>query len=217
MSGHLSIRHRRSSSVLNHAMHLAVHLRRSMSGEPEDGCKRYGPRANESVRNQCRFSHRLKLHRLPHGRGSVTLEQLRTSTATWKIWGNTAGTLDMRADPQNLPEGLTKPWPGAGYATFAMGDPSSAYMERGEIYDFVLDHGVTGFATVAGDRHSFWAGLAAKSLPPKSFQPIGIAFITGSISRLAWWKRLSTIFQRSIRSGVFSLARVRRTAVHSRP
>jgi alkaline phosphatase D len=110
------------------------------------------------------------------------LEQLRASTATWKIWGNTAGTLDMRADPQNLPEGLTKPWPGAGYATFAMGDPSSAYMERAEIYDFVLEHGITGFATVAGDRHSFWAGLAAKSLPPKSFQPVGIAFITGSIS-----------------------------------
>ncbi len=47
---------------------------------------------------------------------------------------------------------------------------------------FVRDHGITGFATVAGDRHSFWAGLAAKSLPPKPFQPVGIAFVTGSIS-----------------------------------
>ncbi|MBZ5723530.1 MAG: alkaline phosphatase D family protein [Acidobacteriia bacterium] len=110
------------------------------------------------------------------------LEQLRTSTATWKIWGNTAGTLDMRADPQNLPAGVTKPWPGAGYATFGGGDPSSAYVERGEIYDFVRRQGITGFATVAGDRHSFWAGLAAKSLPPKAFQPVGVAFITGSIS-----------------------------------
>lgn len=110
------------------------------------------------------------------------LQELRTSTATWKIWGNTAGTLDMRADPQNLPAGLTKPWPGASYATFSGGDPSSAFLERGEIYDFVREHGVSGFATVAGDRHSFWAGLAAKSLPPKSFQPVGIAFITGSIS-----------------------------------
>jgi alkaline phosphatase D len=110
------------------------------------------------------------------------LEQLRTSTATWKIWGNTAGTLDMRADPQNLPQGLTTPWPGAGYASFGGGDPSSAYVERGEIYDFVGERGITGFATVAGDRHSFWAGLAAKSLPPKPFQPVGIAFITGSIS-----------------------------------
>ena len=42
-------------------------------------------------------------------------DQLRASTATWKIWGNSQGTLDLRADPQNLPAGLTKqPWP-AGY------------------------------------------------------------------------------------------------------
>jgi alkaline phosphatase D len=88
----------------------------------------------------------------------------------------------MRADPQNLPEGITKPWPGASYAGFGGGDHSTAYTERAEIYDFVRDHGVTGFATVAGDRHSFWAGLAAKSLPPRPFAPVGIAFVTGSIS-----------------------------------
>ena len=35
---------------------------------------------------------------------------------------------------------------------------------------------------VVGDRHSFWAGLAAKALPPDKFEPIGIVFITGSIS-----------------------------------
>jgi alkaline phosphatase D len=110
------------------------------------------------------------------------LERLRSSKATWKIWGNTTATLDMRADPQNLPPGLTKPWPGAGYCGLGGGDHGSAYVERGEIYDFVRDHAITGFATVAGDRHSFWAGLAAKSLPPKDFAPVGIAFVTGSIS-----------------------------------
>src|SRR6476469_5305501 len=35
-------------------------------------------------------------------------EQLRKSTATWKIWGNSEGALDSRADPQNLPPGLTR-------------------------------------------------------------------------------------------------------------
>jgi alkaline phosphatase D len=110
------------------------------------------------------------------------LERLRTSQATWKIWGNTTATLEMRADPQNLPEGITKPWPGAGYAGLTGGDSSTARMERGDIYDFVKAHGITGFATIAGDRHSFWAGLAAKSLPPKSFSPVGVAFVTGSIS-----------------------------------
>ncbi len=110
------------------------------------------------------------------------LERLKNSKATWKVWGNTTATLDMRADPQNLPLGVTRPWPGAGYAGFASGDHSTAFVERGEIYDFVREHGITGFATIAGDRHSFWAGLAAKALPPKHFEPVGIAFVTGSIS-----------------------------------
>jgi alkaline phosphatase D len=110
------------------------------------------------------------------------LGRLKGSQATWKIWGNTTATLDMRADPQNLPAGIAKPWPWAGYAGFEMQDWSTAYTERAEIYDFVREHGVTGFTTVAGDRHSFWAGLAAKSLPPEPFSPVGIAFVTGSIS-----------------------------------
>ena len=110
------------------------------------------------------------------------LNRLKTSTATWKVWGNTTGTLDFRVDPNNLPPGLTKPWPGAGYAGFSAGDHSNAYMERAEIYSFVRGEGITGFATVAGDRHSFWAGLAAETLPPKAFEPVGIAFIVGSIS-----------------------------------
>jgi len=114
------------------------------------------------------------------------LDCLRQSKTTWKIWANTVATLDMRADPQNLPAGLIKSWPGEGYAGFdantGAGDHSTAFVERGEIYDFVRNKGITGFATVAGDRHSFWAGLAAKGLPPKPFDPVGIAFVTGSIS-----------------------------------
>lgn len=110
------------------------------------------------------------------------LDRLRASTATWKIWGSTLGTLDWRADPQNLPEGLTRPWPGAGYAAFGGGDHSTAYVERAEIYDVVARDRIEGFVTVAGDRHSFWAGRAAKALPPARFEPVGVAFVTGSIS-----------------------------------
>jgi alkaline phosphatase D len=109
-------------------------------------------------------------------------QTLAASTATWKIWGATNGTLDMRTDPLNLPAGLTTPWPGQGYATFGSGDFSAALTERGELYDFVRDAKIAGFAVVSGDRHSFWAGYAAKALPPKSFDPVGVAFICGSIS-----------------------------------
>ena len=111
------------------------------------------------------------------------LDRLRASNATWKVWGNSLGSLDWRADPQNLPPGLGTPWPGAGYACFGGGgDWGTAYTERGQIYDTVRDSGITGFVTVSGDRHSFWAGLAAKALPPAAFEPVGAAFITGSIS-----------------------------------
>jgi len=109
------------------------------------------------------------------------LDRLRQSRATWKVWGNSLGTLDQRADPQNLPEGLTDRWPGAGYSN-AFPDWSTAFSERAEIYDLVRSAGITGFAIVSGDRHSFWAGYAAKSLPPRSFDPVGVSFITGSIS-----------------------------------
>jgi alkaline phosphatase D len=109
-------------------------------------------------------------------------ERLQQCRKTWKIWGNTEGTLDFRVDPQNLPVGLTKPWPGTGYACFGGGDASTAYLERAEIYDLVQSEKLTGFVTVAGDRHSFWAGYAAKALPPTGYDPVGLAFITGSIS-----------------------------------
>ena len=111
------------------------------------------------------------------------LDRLGRSRATWKIWGSKLGTLEWRADPQNLPVGLTRPWAGAGYAIFGGGgDHGTAWVERGEIYDFVAEKGITGFATVAGDRHSFWAGYSAKALPPRRFEPVGVSFVTGSIS-----------------------------------
>ena len=109
-------------------------------------------------------------------------QKLAGSAATWKIWAVTNGPLDMRTDPQNLPEGKLKRWPGAGYATFGGGDFSAALTERAEIYDFVRDRGIDGFVTVSGDRHSFWAGYAASALPPGRFVPVGLSFIGASIS-----------------------------------
>ncbi len=110
------------------------------------------------------------------------LDRLRKSTATWKIWGNSEGAPDWRADPQNLPAGMTKPWPSNAYASLGSGDYGTAYVERGEIYDLVRDAKITGFAIVSGDRHSFWAGYATTALPPGKFEPVGLSFVGGSLS-----------------------------------
>ena len=48
--------------------------------------------------------------------------------------------------------------------------------------DFIRDQRIEGFVAVSGDRHSFWAGYATKALPPRKFEPVGVAFVTGSIS-----------------------------------
>ena len=110
-------------------------------------------------------------------------EKLKSSTATWKVWANSQGALDQRADPQNLPPGLTKEsWPKDGaYASLGGGDFGTAYAERAEIYGLVRDAKITGFAIVSGDRHSFWAGYATAELPPGKFDPVGLSFVGASL------------------------------------
>jgi len=108
------------------------------------------------------------------------LKQLGASTARWKIWGHTFGTMELRSDYQNLPGDLGNKWPqDAGYAMF----DCRFLREKEIILDFVRDQNIPGFCVVAGDRHAFWAGLASKALPPKKFEPVGVEFITGSISQ----------------------------------
>jgi alkaline phosphatase D len=110
-------------------------------------------------------------------------DRLRRSSATWKIWGNSQGAPDWRGDPQNLPPGLTREvWPKSTFASMGTGDYGSAYAERAEIYGLVRETGITGFAIVSGDRHSFWAGYAASHLPPGRFDPVGLSFVGGSLT-----------------------------------
>ena len=124
-------------------------------------------------------------------------DQLRKSTATWKIWGNSEGALDGRSDPQNLPPGLTKEtWPKDTYAAMSPPDYGMAYTERAEIYDLIRDAKITGFAIVSGDRHSFWAGYATSQLPPGKFEPIGLSFVGASLSSAGTMEALEHGFKK---------------------
>ncbi len=108
------------------------------------------------------------------------IEQLGASTARWKIWGHTFGTMELRSDYQNLPGELGSKWPkDAGYAVM----DNRFLRDKDIIFDFIRDQKITGFCVVGGDRHAFHAGLASKALPPKKFEPLGVEFITGSISQ----------------------------------
>jgi alkaline phosphatase D len=118
------------------------------------------------------------------------LGRLKASTAPWKIWGHSFGSLAWRTDPQNLPAGVGPAWPGSGYGLINGG----YFLEKAEICDMVEREGITGFAVVAGDKHSFWAGLVSKALPPEPFEPVGVEFITGSIS----WQGLFEVAEQTM-------------------
>jgi len=108
------------------------------------------------------------------------LSQLGASKARWKIWGHSFGTMELRSDYHNLPGDLGAKWPkDAGYALM----DSRFLRDKDLIFDFVKNQKITGLAMVAGDRHAFYAGLASKNLPPKAYEPLGVEFITGSISQ----------------------------------
>ncbi|HEY1038171.1 MAG TPA: alkaline phosphatase D family protein [Bacteroidia bacterium] len=108
------------------------------------------------------------------------LEKLGASKARWKIWGHTFGTMEIRSDYHNLPGELGANWPkDMGYTVI----DNRFLRDKDEIFDFVKDKNITGLCIVAGDRHAFSAGLASKALPPKKFEPLGVEFITGSISQ----------------------------------
>jgi alkaline phosphatase D len=106
------------------------------------------------------------------------IDRLTASQAPWKVWGHSFGTLGWRTDPANLPEGMGPKWPGTGFGMANGG----YYAEHTLIYDVLRKQGVTGLAVVAGDKHSFWAGLTSADLPPRDYHPVGVEFITGSIS-----------------------------------
>jgi alkaline phosphatase D len=109
------------------------------------------------------------------------LGKLRESKAQWKLWGNSVAMLDWRTDFANLPAGFPK-WPSRGYALFTDDDWSDYRSERTEILEWVREQRIAGFVSLAGDRHAFTAGQVSKSLPPELFDPVGVEFITGSVS-----------------------------------
>ncbi|WP_206367549.1 alkaline phosphatase D family protein [Sphingomonas sp. HDW15A] len=120
-------------------------------------------------------------------------DQLKRSTATWKIWANSLGALDIRIDPEHIPASMVaKSWPANTFGILRTDEWGAAYQERGEIYDLVRDAKITGFAIVSGDRHSFWAGYAAAKLPPNEYEPVGLSFVGGSLVSPGRWKVLRT-------------------------
>lgn len=119
------------------------------------------------------------------------LARLRASKARWRLWGNSLAMLDWRTDLQNLPPEMKEKWPFPGYALMGSVDWASYRTERNEILDVVRRENLTGFASLAGDRHAFAAGLLSATLPPSPIAPVGVEFVVGSVSAPGLFEAMS--------------------------
>lgn len=138
---------------------------------PFAGAEVLNPRADESPTSM-----------LGSAQKAWFFDRLARSTATWKLWGNSVAMLDWRTDCSSVPPETGAHWPTTGYGQLGDDDWSGYRTERAEIFEFVRTRGITGFVSLAGDRHSFQAGLLSRALPPDEFVPVGAEFVTGSIS-----------------------------------
>ena len=71
-------------------------------------------------------------------------DQLKRATATWKIWGNSQGTLELaRRSGESAGRPDEAAVAGRPFANLGGGDHGSAWVERSEIYDLVRDAKIT--------------------------------------------------------------------------
>ena len=78
------------------------------------------------------------------------------------------GALDWRGDPQNLPAGLTKPWPGRGLRErLGGGDYGSAYVERARSTTSCATRRSPASRSSRATATASGPDYAAKALPPR--------------------------------------------------
>ena len=131
----------------------AIRRRGSASAKRDPNFRKDQPRRRFSAANRSSGFSRVCATRAPRGR----------------VWGNPPA----RSTGASIRRTCRRVWrrsrgTDAGYAGFGGGDtaPRTSSARRSTTSCAISE--ITGFVTVAGDRHSFWAGLAAKSLPPQT-------------------------------------------------
>ena len=97
------------------------------------------------------------------------LNSFSPSTARWKIWGHSFGTMEV-LKRLSEPARNWEAWPkDAGYAVV----DNRLFRDKDEITDFIQNQKITALNVVSGDRHAFHAGLASQSCCRRSTEPLG--------------------------------------------
>ncbi len=105
------------------------------------------------------------------------IEQLTSSTATWKVWGNETQLLQMALDLSSFTS-IPPLFQGLYYFTVDQWDGYRS--ERAEILGQLT--GVQNLVALTGDIHAFYAGELHVDFDNPGATPIGVEYVTGGIS-----------------------------------
>jgi len=94
-------------------------------------------------------------------------DSLRSSTATWKLWGNPIPLLPLRVNLDAIP------FMGMSAATMNIDAWDGYPTERSEIARFVLDQGIDNVISLAGDHHMHMGGTVMTAMEPQSLDREG--------------------------------------------
>ncbi len=95
------------------------------------------------------------------------LNQVTSSTATWKLWANEVMLMQLK---------------GAGFIYVALDQWDGYPEERESLLDAIQSAGVSNFIALTGDLHTFLAGYLKPDFDDTFASPIGIELMVGSIS-----------------------------------
>jgi alkaline phosphatase D len=124
------------------------------------------------------------------------LDAIKTSDATWKVWGNEVQMYEMALRLGDLP--LIPDF--ISYTAYVNCDQWDGYRsERAQILGAFAREGVDNLLVLTGDIHSFFASDLHVDFAAPSAKPIGVEYVTAGISSAS----LQALVDKTIPEGNF--------------
>ena len=119
------------------------------------------------------------------------LQQLRGSTATWKLWGNALPMLPMRVDLGSIPFSDYED------AIFHL-DPWAGYpYEQALLMTAIAQDNITGLVSLSGDHHMHAAGTLRRSASAPEEPALAVDFSVAGISSTPMFDELYHVARQS--------------------
>lgn len=115
------------------------------------------------------------------------LDTLETSTARWKLWGNSLPLIPMRLDLSSLPFTVYED------SIFNLDAWAGYPHEVRRLMDALVERRIAGVVSLSGDHHMHGAGLVNRSPAEAAAEPVMVDFTVAGISSSPIFEELEAV------------------------